>query len=136
MTARAGDLTRLWRRLLAAQQLGQCRRSGLVQCRAKDHLQRLQISSAAGCALGKDVVQQAVYFPRDLSMDRGSRFFSSAVQRAGVFSTGRRRQILSLTAVRSALNSRNRRNSAISASAFCKAAAEEIVSATVLPPAL
>jgi hypothetical protein len=79
-----------------------------MQGGTQGHLHRLQIGSARLVAFGKDKVQQAAYFPRDLLMDRSSRFFSPALQCAGASSTGRNRQTFSLMATRSALSPRKR----------------------------
>jgi len=60
---------------------------------AKSHFHCLQIHAADLLSFGKDKVQQAGYFARDLGLDRFARFFSGI----GASSTGRARQILSLT---------------------------------------
>jgi hypothetical protein len=43
-------------------------------------LNGLKIHTAGVAPFGKDTPEQRSYFPRDLLMDRSSRFFSSAVQ--------------------------------------------------------
>src|SRR5215472_3449335 len=85
------------------QQLAQRCRTRPVEGRANRHLYRLQIHAALFAPLSKDATQELVYFPRHLLMNRSSRFFSSAVQ-LPASSTGRRRQIFSLTAISSALS--------------------------------
>ena len=60
---------------------------------AQGHFHRLQIHATGLLTLGKDDVQQAGYFARDLGLDRFGRFFSSALS---VSSTGRARQISTL----------------------------------------
>jgi hypothetical protein len=87
------------------QQLAEGGCAGPMQGGAQSHFHRLQIRLASLFMLGEDARQQRGYFARDLVLDRLGRFFSSAVS---VSSTGRARQIFSLTSSKSRLNSRNR----------------------------
>ena len=101
MRSRRERSSRVWK----AQQLSKSRRAGLMQGSAETHFHRLQIHAAGLSSLGEDAAQQRAYFARDLGVDRFGRFFSCAVS---VSSTGRARQILSLTSSSSRLSSRKR----------------------------
>jgi hypothetical protein len=59
-----------------------------------------QIEAAGVAQFGEDHVQQLVYFAGDLLMNRFGRFFSCGVR---LSSTGRNRQIFSLTSMKSRL---------------------------------
>jgi hypothetical protein len=87
------------------QQLAEGGSAGMMESSAERHLHRFQIRLAGLLAFGEDASQEGGYFARDLVLDRLGRFFSSGVS---VSSTGRVRQIFSLTSSRSRLSSRNR----------------------------
>jgi hypothetical protein len=72
---------------------------------ASGHLDGLQIQCPGFASTGEDHRQQLVHFLGDFLLDRFGRFVSSPVS---LSSTGRRRQIWSLTASSSRLSSRNR----------------------------
>ena len=74
-----------------------------MQGGAEAHLHRLQIYAAGLLPLGEDAAQQGGYFARDLRVDRFGRFFSCGVS---VSSTGRARQIFSLTSTKDRSNCR------------------------------
>ena len=69
------------------------------------HLDRFQIESAGLAPVLKYQPPQRAYFPFDFPPDRFRRFFSCGVS---VSSTGRARQISSLTSSSSLLSSRKR----------------------------
>ncbi len=46
-----------------------------MQSGAKDHFHGLEIQLASLLTLGKDAIEQPVYFVRDLSLDLRGRFF-------------------------------------------------------------
>ena len=71
---------------------------------AGGHFDRFQVELTALAQAGEDDLQQRGYFPRPLALDRFGRFFSCSVSAS---STGRARQIFSLTASSSRLSSRN-----------------------------
>jgi len=83
------------------QQLGQCGGSGPMQGRTHRHFGGFQIQMACFAAALEQDAEQLVYFARDLLVDRRGRFFSSGER---VSSTGRARQILSLTSSNSWLS--------------------------------
>src|SRR5713101_774853 len=99
---------------------------------AQRHLDGFQVQTARLVPFGEDPLQEGVYFSGDLLMDRSSRFFCCGVQPLGSGSTGRRRQIFSLTPRRSARRVWNRWNSVTSRWALRKAAGVEKLSVTVL----
>jgi hypothetical protein len=72
-------------------------------------------------------VQQAVYFPDDLRIDRSSRFLSSGVQVLLADSSGRCGQIFSLTAINPALSFWRRWYASISDWALRHAEGEETI---------
>jgi len=67
------------------------------------HLDGFSIQAAGLAPLSENHTQELVYFLGDLLMNRSSRFFSWLVHPWGSSSTGRSRQILSLTATNPAL---------------------------------
>src|SRR5438094_3953252 len=77
------------------QQLAERRRSGPMQGRAHRHLHGVQIQPTRLAALLENNAQELVYFAPHFLADRFGRFFSW-LERAGS-STGRKRQIASLT---------------------------------------
>src|SRR5207253_3964928 len=133
-TAGAGEMS--LRRRFLSQQLGQTGRPSLMHGDSNGRLHGLQIQTTGPASLGEDPLQEGVYFASDLAMDFSSRFFSCGVQAPCSGSAGRRRQIFSLTAIRSALTVWNRWNSSTSRWALRKAAGVEKLSVTVLPSAL
>jgi hypothetical protein len=96
------------------------------------HLDGLQIEAARLAAGVEDDAQQLVYFAGDFLLDRFGRFFSWASSSCS--STGRKRQTDRLTSTSLLVKDRNRRNSAISASALRTAAEEARFWEAVLPP--
>ena len=89
--------------LAETQQVAECGGASVMQSSAESHLHRFQIRLAGLLALGEDATQQRGYFARDLVLDRLGRFFSSGVS---VSSTGRARQIFSLSATKDRSNCR------------------------------
>ena len=89
-----------WSRL--TEEFGQTRCSGGMQRGAQRQLHCFDVPLTRLAPFGEDTGQQRVYFARDFLMDRSSRFFSSALHFSAGFSTGRRRQILSLMFTNSA----------------------------------
>jgi hypothetical protein len=67
------------------------------------HLDGFQIQAPGLAPLRENHDQQPIYFLGDLLMNFSSRFFSWAVHPGGSSSTGRSRQIFSLTATNWAL---------------------------------
>jgi|SRR6266542_5760750 len=104
-----------------------------MQGGAESHFHRLQIRLAGLPALREDQRQQRGYFARDLVLDRRGRFFSSG---DSVSSTGRERQIFSLSATKDRSNCRYRRKVSISRSALRCAAGVAKLSVMVLPSTL
>jgi hypothetical protein len=94
-------------------------------------LDTLQIKAAVDFAVAENDAQQLLYFAGNFLLDRFRRFFSWAV--CAVCSTGRKRQIFRLTSTRSSVRPWNLRNSAISLSAFRRAAGDGRLCVTVLP---
>src|SRR6516165_1978574 len=101
-----------------------------MHSRAHGHLGRFQIEAACFAPLLENDTQELVYFLRDFPADLFGRFFSSGVR---VSSTGRKRQICSLTSTSSWPSCWKRRNSAISCSALRTAAGVGKASVTVVP---
>jgi len=99
--------------------------------RAHRRLDGFQIETARLATVIEDHAQQLIYFARDFLADRFGRCFSWAD--SGGSSTGRNRQISSLTSSNWPPSSRNRWYSATSLCALANAAGEEKVSVTVLP---
>src|SRR6187402_2457748 len=99
--------------------------------RSHEHLDRFQIQSTRLAEPGEDSPQQLLYFARDFLLDDVRRFFSCSL--SGDSSTGRSRQIFSLTSTSSRPSLWYSRNSAISRSALRTAAAVGKASVTVLP---
>jgi hypothetical protein len=89
----------------AAQQMAECGGAGLMHGGSYRHLDRFQIYAASFALLLKDESEQGRYFPFDFPMDDFRRFFSCGVR---LSSTGRERQIFSLTSSSSWLSSRKR----------------------------
>jgi hypothetical protein len=98
VAARASHAPLPGRRNREWQPLAERRGSGLMQGRTYHHLDGLQIETTRLAALRDDHTVELVYFSRDLLADRFGRFFSSGVR---VSSTGRKRQICSLTSTSS-----------------------------------
>jgi len=100
LAAGAGDgaLARLWE----TQQFCQGTGSRLVHRGADQHLDGFQIDLARLANAGEDTAQQLVYFARDFLLDDLCRFFSCSFK--GSSSTGRSRQIFSLTSTSSRPN--------------------------------
>jgi hypothetical protein len=113
-----------------AQQLTERLSARLMQSGAKGHLHRFQIHAASLPALGKDAARQRGYFARDLGVDRFGGFFSSGVS---VSSTGRVRQIFSLTSTKDRSNWRYWRKVAVSLSVLRWSAGVAKLSVTDLP---
>src|SRR5438876_602730 len=90
--ARHLALTRAGR--IAAQQLTQRGCAGAMHGSPHRHLDSFQVESAALALVLEDKPQQCAYFPFDFPPDRLRSFFSAGVR---VSSTGRARQIFSLT---------------------------------------
>ena len=105
MAAWTGNFALASNRLGKLQQLSESRRAGLMHNGPESHLDCFQIQDAPLLPLGEDAAQQRGYFARDFLADRFGRFFSCGVS---VSSTGRARQIFSLTSRSSRLNSRKR----------------------------
>jgi len=64
------------RRRLELQQCAQRGGPGLMEGGPQGALDGFQIGAVAVAALGENVAQQPVYFPRNFLMDCSSRFFS------------------------------------------------------------
>jgi len=77
------------------QQLAERCRSGPMQGRAQRRLHGFQVEALASAPLAEDHPQPAIYFLRDFPAERFRRFFSW-LDKVGS-STGRKRQIASLT---------------------------------------
>jgi hypothetical protein len=90
---------------IASQQLAQRGRSGPMHGGPHRHLDRFLVESAGLALVLKNKPQQRAYFPFDFLPDRFRRFFSCGVS---VSSTGRARQIFSLTSSSPWLSSRKR----------------------------
>src|SRR6266436_8619599 len=101
--AAAGSLLGLGRIML--QQFIQRQRPSLVESGAERHLHRLQVQATGAVTLTKGEPQQLFYFPSDFLLDGFRRFFSCGVRDS---STGRARQIFSLTSNKRCANSRKR----------------------------
>jgi hypothetical protein len=101
--AGAGSLLGFGRIML--QQFIQQRRSRLVEGGADCHLHRLQVQMRGVVTLAKDESQQLFYFTGDFLLDGLRRFFSCGVRDS---STGRARQIFSLTSNKRCANWRKR----------------------------
>jgi hypothetical protein len=114
MTTPAAQPTLIPGRGLELKELGQGGGPRLMKRPAQGGLDRFQVGSTVLAPLGKDLVEELIYFPRHLLMDRKSRFFSCSVQPPRCGSTGRKRQILALRAISSWLSFWKRRNSATS----------------------
>ena len=112
------------------QQAAEKLRADAVHGPTHQHLDRLQIDASAAAGSSEDHLQQAAYFPGDFLLDGRRRFFSSGVR---VCSTGRKRQIRSLTSLKDRLNCCQRRKASISRSALRWVAALPKLSVTVLP---
>jgi nucleoid DNA-binding protein len=87
------------------QQFGESGGTGRMQHRADQHLSGTEIQVAGLVHAVEDDLQKALHLLRDLELDRFGRFFSCG-ERAS--STGRARQIFSLTSSNCWLSSRNR----------------------------
>ncbi len=74
----------------------------LMHCRPHGHLDGFEVQLTGLAAALKDDAEQFAYFAFDFLMDRFRRFFSWAVRMS---STGRRRQIFSLTSTKARLSS-------------------------------
>ncbi len=79
-----------FRRGLLSEKLAQTSGTGLLQGGAQGHLHRFQVHCARLVTCGENHSQQRIYFPRDLLMDRSSRFFSCAVQSPCPCGSGKR----------------------------------------------
>ena len=90
---------RCWGGRPKLQQLTERRGSRPMQGGRHGHLDGFQVQAATVTAIVEDHAQKLVYFLRDLLLDRVPRFFSCAVGASS--STGRRRQICSLTSTNS-----------------------------------
>jgi hypothetical protein len=101
--AGAGSLLGFGRIML--QQFIQQQRSRLVEGGADRHLHRLQVQVRGVVTLAKDESQQFFYFTGDFLLDGLRRFFSCGVSDS---STGRARQIFSLTSNKRCANWRKR----------------------------
>ena len=75
-----------------------------VHSRTCHHFHSLQIQRPGLATAREEHMQPLVYFVGDFLMDRKSRFFSSGVQVLSWDSSGRVRQIFSLTAISSMLS--------------------------------
>jgi hypothetical protein len=102
VATRTSDDTVIGRRGRELQQFGQNRCPSVVHGGAHQHLGGLQFQMSRLLAATENNTQQLVYFARDLLLDGFRRFFSSGVS---VSSTGRARQICSLTPTKDRLNS-------------------------------
>jgi hypothetical protein len=71
-----------------------------MHCGASGRFDRFQIETALLAEPGEGDLEQPIYFESDFPMDRFRRFFSCADKAS---STGRKRQIFSLTATKSRL---------------------------------
>jgi hypothetical protein len=78
----------------------QCASACSVHGDARRCFDCFQIETARAAESGKDDIEKLIYFADDLLPDRFGRFFSCAVK---VCSTGRKRQIFSLTSTNSRL---------------------------------
>lgn len=87
------------------QQSSQHGGTDLMEAGAGGHLDGLQIQALLFALRGEDYLEKLFDLACDFLMNSKSRFFSCSVQRLSLDSTGRRRQISSFTAVRSATNS-------------------------------
>ena len=99
------------------QQLLEQLRAGSVQCRTGGRLQRFQVPVLLLAPGGEDQSQQLFDFLGDFLLDRRGRFFSCGVTDAAdsdSCSTGRKRQIFSLTSMSSRLSCWKRRKAVIS----------------------
>ncbi len=101
LTAGADSFPLLWTRRITGQELTQGRSAGLMHGRPDGCLQGFQIQLVTLAAVLQDHLQEAAHFTRDFLLDCCCRFFSC---RDRELSTGRTRQIFSLTASNSALN--------------------------------
>jgi len=133
MPARTGDAALFGGRFGELEQAAESGRPGLMQSGAEGHFYRFQIHATGLVPLREDAAQQRGYFARDFALDRFGHFFSCAVS---VSSTGRARQIFSLTSTKERSNSRYRRNVSTSRSALRCAAGEAKLSVTVFPSSL
>jgi hypothetical protein len=79
-------------------------RAGLMQGVARGLLDGFELEGAALALLGEDHAQQPRYFLGDLLLDRCGRFFSCGLSAASSSSSGRSRQICSLTSTSSRLS--------------------------------
>src|SRR5271155_4648127 len=86
------------------QQFGESGSCDPMHSRARHHFDGLQIQNSGLATASEEHVQPLVYFAGDFLMDRNSRFFSSCVHVLSSDSTGRCRQIFSLTAISSRLS--------------------------------
>src|SRR4029077_17474945 len=84
-----------------AQQMTQTRSPSLMHGATHQHFHSFQIDVTGLAQSAEDDPEHAGYFLADLLLDRLGRFFSSGVS---VSSTGRMRQIFSLTFTKSRLN--------------------------------
>jgi hypothetical protein len=104
VTAPTAQPTLIRRRGLELEELSQGRGTRLLKRASQGGLDRFQVGPTVLAPLGKDLVEELIYLPRHLLMDRKSRFFSCSVQPPRCGSTGRRRQILALRAISSRLS--------------------------------
>ena len=74
----------------------------MVHRRTDRHRDGFQIQPAAVAAIAEDHTQPLIYFPRDFLLDDFRRFFSCG---ESVSSSGRARQIFSLTSTKARLSS-------------------------------
>ena len=93
------------------QQSGQGSSASAMQAGAQGHFQGFQVPPGFLSPAIKCYLEKRLNFACDFLMNSGSSFFSSSVQPASSDSTGRRRQIFSLSEVNSAASSWKRRNS-------------------------
>src|SRR6266853_6375965 len=105
LAARTGDaaLIRSWWSIL--QQFGQSSGTGLMQHRPDQHLGGAEVQVTGLVQAVEDDLQKALHLLRDLELDRFGRFFSWGDRES---STGRARQIFSLTSSNCQLSSRKR----------------------------